>query len=539
MSHLSRYSGTNRLRRIRLVGATTTIAVAVALAGAADASAAAPKAPAVGTAAAPPAPVSTAASYDRTTSKAKVTWAKGDSRKVAGYRLYRKTRGASNASYAVVSGKSPLTTTSYTDKPPATGTAYAYAVRAVGKNGQESAYSAEATVTTVDRTTPTAPTALVATPGSKANALSWKPVAGAARYEVYRASEETGETGPFTRIATPKTTSYADSDADADVPYAYKVRALDTAGNASPYSKVARATRDTTAPLSPHELTVAKEDERGVTLTWRGGGSDAVKYTVYRSTSPYNSPLTKVGSTATLTYRDTSGETGRPYTYVVKGVDAAGNESRESSWVSATKLVGPSSVPQSPQIHTARVTGDRLLLEWSQSSYVPVSRYHVYRSTNASVDTTDPANEVAVTQEKSLKLTVGQGDYYYVVVAESGYGVRSAASTSVLPEVRVPQPPPTTSFYDVRAGDGRITLDWYSPPQEVGSPPVVGFRLYRSTSPGVTKENAETSFNASGNSHTDTGLSNGTTYYYVISTIDGTGAESALSPEVSATPAAR
>ncbi|WP_405479540.1 hypothetical protein [Streptomyces sp. NBC_00009] len=520
---------------MRLLGVLTSLALAAGLTGALGSPAAASDTTA------PAAPVDTAASYDSSALTAKITWARGDGKKVVGYRVYRRPQGQGPDSYTAVSSTDPLAATTYSDKPPATGGTYSYAVRAVDKTGQESAYSTAADVTTVDETAPDGPMWISASSGSEANSLAWDDVSDAAYYEVYRASEETGETGAFTRIATVESTSYADAGAWVDVPYAYKVRAVDVAGNPSDFSDVARATRDTTAPLAPQDLTVAKQDEQGVTLTWRNGGSDAVKYNVYRSTSPYTAPNVKVGSTSTLTYRDTSGEAGLDYVYLVRGVDGAGNESAGTSSVLATKQVGPTTVPASPNLNVAYVAGNKLTLRWLQSPYVPISQYRVYRSKTSPVDTTSPANEFAVTQETSLSRTVADDEkdyYYYAVVAESGYGVLSAPSASLLPELRTPPLPPSTSFWNVQAGDGQATLNWYDPPFSMDDPPFAGYRLYRSTTPGVTPGNAEAVFDTTSDGYVDTGLTNGTTYYYVVTVLNTDGVESNLSPEVSVTPTA-
>ncbi|RVU27425.1 hypothetical protein EOT10_09690 [Streptomyces antnestii] len=532
--HPSRHPQGRRLRRVRLLGVLASLALAAGLTGALGSPAAAADTTA------PAAPVDTTASYDSAALTAKITWVRGDGKKVAGYRVYRRPQGQGPDSYTAVSSTESPASTTYSDKPPATGGTYSYAVRAVDKTGQESAYSTAADVTTVDQLAPDGPMWISASSGSEANSLAWNEVSDAARCEVYRASEETGETGAFTRIATVESTSYADTGAWADVPYAYKVRAVDAAGNLSDFSDLARATRDTTAPLSPQDLTVAKQDEQGITLTWRNGGSDAVKYNVYRGTSPSSAPNVKVGSTNTLTYRDTSGDAGLGYFYLVRGVDGTGNESAGTAPVLATKQVGPTTVPASPNLNVAYVAGDKLTLKWLQSPYVPISQYRVYRSRTTPVDTTSPANEFAVTSETSLSRTVAddEKDYYYAVVAESGYGVLSTPSASRLPELRPPQLPPATSFWNVQAGDGRATLNWYAVGFSTDEPPFAGYRLYRSTTPGVTPGNAEAVFAPTSDGYVDTGLTNGTTYYYVVTVLNTDGVESNLSPEVSVTPTA-
>ena len=83
------------------------------------------------------------------------------------------------------------------------------------------------------------------------------------------------------------------------------------------------------------------------------------------------------------------------------------------------------------------------------------------------------------------------------------------------------------------SGDGAVSLTW-SPPNFDGGSPVSGYRVYRGTSSG-----GEAFYQALGNatSFVDTGLTNGTTYYYTVTAENDSG-EGALSNEAVATPAA-
>ncbi|MVO86520.1 hypothetical protein GPA10_17565 [Streptomyces sp. p1417] len=176
---------------------------------------------------------------------------------------------------------------------------------------------------------PKAPAKFTAKSGRDANSLSWSASTGARKYEVYRAAAEGGS---YSRISTVASTKYTDSKAVPDVAYAYKVRAVRTSSEVSPYSSVARATRDTLAPLPPLDLTARKGEGPGIPLVWRSGGSDAVSYTIYRTTSP-TQPSTKLGTTTATSFRDLGQlEEDRPYIYYVTGTDAAGNVSEASQW---------------------------------------------------------------------------------------------------------------------------------------------------------------------------------------------------------------
>ncbi len=479
----------------------------------------------------PLAPTGAAIGYFPDANKANFIWSKNKEMDLAGYRVYRRAAGSS--------AWTKLTTTTsntYTDSPPTDGRFYFYEVRAYDKAGNVSPGSGDRGITSDDRVAPATPAGVRATSTKTANTLSWTAVPTAAQYEIVRANTADG---PYTSLVKVQSTSYADVLAPADVPVFYKVRALDASANPSPYSKVVTATRDTVAPGAPQGLKVVAEDAGGVTLTWLNGGSDAVRYNLYRATS-FGSASVRIGTTATQTFRDTTGDAGQPYVYYVTALDAAGNESPGQA-TTATRKVGPSSAPKTPSLGLARIVGDRFVLEWSQNGQVPVSSYTVYRSRTSPVDTTNPSNAYVTVTGTSYETTVSEAEhgYYYAVVATSTYGVRSAASDSELPTVSEVPPPGPTQVYEVTPGDGQVQLVWGAVPIGPGEPAVTGYRVYRSTTPGVTKADAEaTYFVGGGDRYTDTGLTNGTTYYYAVTSVNAAGLESPLSPEVSATPAA-
>ncbi|MEV8553865.1 PA14 domain-containing protein [Streptomyces glaucescens] len=478
---------------------------------------------------APLVPAGAKVTYDSATSRAKLTWSRNKEMDLAGYGVHRRLKGTTTWTKLATT-----TATSYTDTTlPATGATYYYEIRAHDKAGNSSKGTADQGVTTADRTAPAVPRNLTAAPGRDANALSWTAVAGAASYEVVRA---TAENGPYERIATLQGTAYADLDAPVDIPAAYKVRARDAAGNASAYSSPVWATRDTIAPAPPNDLKAVSEDDSGVTLGWTGSNPDTVRHLVYRASSSAG-PRTRIGTTTTWNHRDITGDPGQPYVYYVTAVDAAGNESAPAQ-VTATRRVGPNAAPKAPSLGLARIVGDRLLLSWNQGGYVPVSGYTVYRSRSATVDTSDPANVYATTTATSLERTVAadERDYHYAVVAHSAYDVRSPASASVLPTVSAPQPPPSTTVYEVETTATQVRLVWAAVPIGPAEPEITGYRVYVSTRPGVTKADAEQVHTTPGTDLWVPTPESGRPYYFAVSAVNAAGLESELSPEVSATP---
>ncbi|SHH83886.1 hypothetical protein SAMN02745823_01126 [Sporobacter termitidis DSM 10068] len=78
-------------------------------------------------------------------------------------------------------------------------------------------------------------------------------------------------------------------------------------------------------------------------------------------------------------------------------------------------------------------------------------------------------------------------------------------------------------------GDAQVILNWTSVPD------AASYNVYRSTTPGGPY--TQVAADVTGTTYTDTGLTNGTAYYYVVTAVDSSGAESGYSNEASATPA--
>ncbi|MFE4581317.1 fibronectin type III domain-containing protein [Streptomyces chartreusis] len=231
----------------------------------------------------PLAPTGAKATYDTTTGKAKLTWAKSPEMDLAGYRVYRRLKGASF-------GSTPLattTSTTYTDSTlPVTGAGYYYEVRAVDKAGNESAGTADQAVTTVDRVAPGAPTITTATGevtpsgGTGGLRVAWKTVTDAATYRVYRAASENGT---YTRIATTDQLSHLDASAAESTTYYYRVSALDAAGNESARSVPQRGRIwDNDPPPVVTGLSVTPT-EFGFRLSWdKSPAEDLRYYTIHK-----------------------------------------------------------------------------------------------------------------------------------------------------------------------------------------------------------------------------------------------------------------
>jgi endo-1,4-beta-xylanase len=95
-------------------------------------------------------------------------------------------------------------------------------------------------------------------------------------------------------------------------------------------------------------------------------------------------------------------------------------------------------------------------------------------------------------------------------------------------ESGAPQPPPAPAGLTASAGNGQVTLAWGA------SSGAASYNVKRSTTSGGPYATVGT---ATGTSFTNTGIANGTTYFFVVSAVSGVG-ESLNSNQVSATPQA-
>jgi len=181
---------------------------------------------------------------------------------------------------------------------------------------------------------------------------------------------------------------------------------------------------------------------------------------------------------------------------------------------------GGSNALSAPTGLTASAANAQVNLTWNVSS--GATAYYVKRSTT----TGGPYMQIAtasVTSYADSSVTNGT-KYFYVVSAYNSYGQSAnSAEASATPAVL---PPAAPSGLQATAGNAQVSLIW------TASTGATSYHIKRGTTSGgpYTQVAAPTA-----TSETDTGLTNGTTYYYVVSALNSVG-ESANSSQASATP---
>ncbi|WP_445400918.1 PA14 domain-containing protein [Streptomyces sp. LE64] len=299
-------------------------------------------------------PTSPAVRYDRTSGKARISWAKNKEMDLAGYRVHRRVAGEAFPSRALVT----TTATSYTDTPPATGRTYFYEVRAYDKAGNRSAGTADRGAVTVDRTPPAPVTGLSSTGTTAGNRVSWTASASGDTVHYAVRSSRAGAPDVPNGLAVVKGTSYHDAAAPVGQEVEYRVHAVDAYGNSSPVA-VTRAARPAPAELPVPKATSGVPTDEATVITFdhaAGDGTDTHRFRLYqrRNTTEGWTLVTTVPSGGAGTARHATAQAGRTHYHLV-AVDAQGREGAPSEAVTVDRETPVHPTPPSPP----RLTVDR------------------------------------------------------------------------------------------------------------------------------------------------------------------------------------
>ena len=393
---------------------------------------------------------------------------------------------------------SPTTTTSpFVDTGLAGNTTYYYVVSAINtipscQSGDSSQVFAKTTGPCV---APAAPV-IVATAANGSVTLDWAAVTGAVSYTVAR-SQTTG-TG-YSTIGTVTTgTTFTDGNVVNGVTYYYVVKASNgscSSGN----SNETWTSPACTPPVAPTGLTATAGND-SVTLKW-AATAGGVSYSIYRNTTGID-PFTFVNSTAQLTFTDSSVVNDTKYYYVVR----ASNGSCASA-ISAVVSVTPACIPPSAPTGIVVTPADKQLgLSWTAPS--GATQYRVSRSATATGDFT-PLGTPTTSNYIDKPLSNGTA-YYYVVAASNGscWSLDSAVVSGIPACI----PPPIPGILVTTPGAGQVSLAWGA------STGATVYAIWRKIGAAGTYEQIGT---ATAATYTDTGLSNGTTYYYKVTAGNG------------------
>jgi predicted phage tail protein len=310
-------------------------------------------------------------------------------------------------------------------------------------------------------------------------------------------------------------------------------------------------------PGAPAGLTATPGNAR-VALSWAApasaGGSPVTSYDVYAATAADfegSAKVAEVTGTAVVLVGLVNGTT---YYFRVTAVNGVG-EGPASGEVTAV----PVTVPGAPTGLTATPGNAQVALSWAApaSGGEAISGYIIYQGTSPGGETGTPGGGLLVTAT-SYKVTglVNGITYYFRVTAvnAAGQSPPSEEASATLPPIVPPSTPASSATtptapasaststpafaaptgLTATAGDTQVRLSWTAPASDGGSP-VISYKVYIATAPGVQESAAISNTKSTGG--TVTGLVNDTVYYFMVTAVNAAGNESPFSTGVSAKPA--
>lgn len=178
-------------------------------------------------------------------------------------------------------------------------------------------------------------------------------------------------------------------------------------------------------------------------------------------------------------------------------------------------------LPDEPTNLTATAVDSQVTLFWDEVT--DATSYKVKRATSSGGPYTTIASNVTNTSYIDTDVTNGTTYYYVVSVIVLGTESANSNEASVTPQSSVEAPTNLTAT----AGDSQVTLSWDSVTD------ATSYTVKRATTSGGPYTTIASG--VTNTSYTDTDVTNGTTYYYVVLAV-ASGTEGADSNEASATP---
>jgi hypothetical protein len=332
---------------------------------------------------------------------------------------------------------------------------------------------------------PPTPTGLAATAGNASVSLSWAASSGATGYNIYRSTTSGGE--GTTPVATTGSTSYTDTGLTNGTKYYYKVAATNGGGPSAQSSEVS-ATPSASAPTS-----VQISAGGPATGTWAadkdftGGATSATTNAISTTgvTNPAPQSVYQHNRYGNFTYTIPGAVPGATYTIRLHFA--------EEYWTAAGS-----------RIFNVLIDGTQVLTNFD----IFATAGGEYKAVVEQFTEVAPSNGTFTIQFATVK------DNAQI----NGIEILSSSTLS---------PPPTPTGLAAIAGNASAILSWNA------DPGATSYNIYRGTTPGGEGTTPVGTSTSTG--FTDTGLTNGTQYYYKISATNSAGT-SAQSGEVTAIP---
>ncbi len=313
--------------------------------------------------------------------------------------------------------------------------------------------------------------------------LDWSPSVGAEEYKVYRMKGIKAEC--IARKKASDGCTYTDTKVTSGKKYTYKVVA--SKGKFISDSEYCKSQKYLPAP----QMKRTSNEDGCVSVSW-SPVSGAEEYILYRKTASSDWRLTRTLGKDSLSYKDSSVESGNSYFYVVEAVKGSSVSGRDENIAKADYI----NIPKNIRLANS---GDAMNVKWN--SVDGALRYLVYRK-NGDKDWV----QIACTTETSYSdISIEDGvSYTYTVKAESKSGGLSAQLSG---ETITAMKSLTLKLY---AKPDRVALKW-SPASSA-----TGYKVYRKLSTAKNWTCIGTIKNGKSSGFEDTKVMSGEKYIYTI-----------------------
>ena len=277
--------------------------------------------------------------------------------------------------------------------------------------------------------------------------ITWKEIADAVKYEVYRSTDGKN----WKRLTTTYNTSVTNTSTTAGKKYYYKVRAIafDTKQN-SAFSTAKYRTCDLARPT----ISLANVSSSGkIKISWNAIDG-AVKYEVYRSLDGKN--WSRLVTTTKTSTTNISAVAGKKYYYKVRAIasNSAANSAYSTSKYRTCDLARPTVT-----LSVVKSTG-KIKISWNAID--GAKNYKVYRST----DGKNWSRLITTTKTSTTNISAEGGKTYsYKVMAVSSNSAANSVYSTVKKETAGYPPFDAKDSVSIREVDGGIAVTYRQFPQ--------------------------------------------------------------------------
>ena len=429
---------------------------------------------------------------------------------ITGYQIERSTDGG--LTYGTLVADTQSTAITYTDTALTVGASYNYRVAAINAVGVG---TVSGVIAVVAGDVPNQVTLVVTAQPSSQIELTWTtPVSNGYALSGYAIERSTDGTNwsPLT-TAGAGAVSYTDSGLTNGITYYYQITAINAIGNS--LWSVAQSVVAGDVPAQVTGLTVTTISDVSLQLQWvapADNGYVIQGYMIERSTDNINwTTITTNTQSATTTFTDANLASATDFYYKVSAVNAIGTG--QSTVAVLGHTFGP---PDAITSFGSTSTASEITLNWTapNDNGSPITNYRIevqdFTNNNWLVLDTVGGATTTYTQSSTLSNT----EYSYRLVAINLYGSSTSASFTQYSKPLAPSNAVGTAI-----SGSEITVSWNA----VADPNNHGTTVYNVQRSLDQATWTTISTQQSGISYADSGLAQGTAYYYRVNAENAAG----------------